>query len=46
MCEWTVEIKDGKIASIVKEDENHGKIKLENVMDYGGAVVMPGLIDV
>ncbi|XP_048447041.1 allantoinase-like isoform X2 [Pyrus x bretschneideri] len=41
-----VEIKDGKIASIVKEDENHGKIKLENVMDYGEAVVMPGLIDV
>ncbi|KAB2601194.1 allantoinase-like [Pyrus ussuriensis x Pyrus communis] len=41
-----IEIKDGKIASIVKEDENNGKIKLENVMDYGDAVVMPGLIDV
>ncbi|CAN6553040.1 unnamed protein product [Malus baccata var. baccata] len=41
-----VEIKDGKIASIVKEEEKHGKIKLENVMDYGEAVVMPGLIDV
>ncbi|KAM1213589.1 hypothetical protein PS2_004981 [Malus domestica] len=41
-----VEIMDGKIASIVKEEEKHGKIKLENVMDYGEAVVMPGLIDV
>ncbi|KAM1347585.1 hypothetical protein ACFX2H_036501 [Malus domestica] len=41
-----VEIKDGKIASIVKEDEKHGKIKSENVIDYGEAVVMPGLIDV
>ncbi|KAM1320046.1 hypothetical protein EV1_004952 [Malus domestica] len=41
-----VEIKDGKIASIVKEEEKHGKIKLENVMDYGEVVVMPGLIDV
>ncbi|XP_050108199.1 allantoinase-like isoform X4 [Malus sylvestris] len=41
-----VEIMDGKIASIVKEEEKHGKIRLENVMDYGEAVVMPGLIDV
>ncbi|CAN6683321.1 unnamed protein product [Malus baccata var. baccata] len=41
-----VEIKDGKIASIVKEEEKHGKIKSEIVIDYGEAVVMPGLIDV
>ncbi|TQD88352.1 hypothetical protein C1H46_026096 [Malus baccata] len=46
MWKCAVEIKDGKIASIVKEDEKHGKIKSENVIDYGEAVVMPGLIDV
>lgn len=46
MWKCAVEIKDGKIASIVKEEEKHGKIKSENVIDYGEAVVMPGLIDV
>lgn len=42
----TVEIKDGKIASIVKEDEKLKSSKLGHVIDYGEAVVMPGLIDV
>ncbi|KAJ7946971.1 allantoinase [Quillaja saponaria] len=40
-----VEIKEGKIVSIVKEDSKHGNFKQE-VVDYGEAVVMPGLIDV
>lgn len=39
-------MKEGKIVSIVKEEEKDGKTKLENVIDYGDAVVMPGLIDV
>ncbi|XP_021830819.1 uncharacterized protein LOC110770898 [Prunus avium] len=38
-----VEVKEGKIASIVKEEEKHGKAKLENLIDYGEAVVMPGM---
>ena len=42
----TVEIKDGKIASIVKEDGKIESSKLRHVIDYGEAVVMPGLIDV
>ncbi|VVA23614.1 PREDICTED: allantoinase [Prunus dulcis] len=41
-----VEVKEGKIVSIVKEEEKNGKTKLENVIDYGEAVVMPGLVDV
>ncbi|XP_004294029.1 PREDICTED: allantoinase [Fragaria vesca subsp. vesca] len=41
-----VEVKEGKIVSIVKKEEKDGKTKLENVIDYGDAVVMPGLIDV
>ncbi|KAL6183558.1 hypothetical protein ACLB2K_044969 [Fragaria x ananassa] len=41
-----VEVKEGKIASIVKEEDKDGKSKLENVIDYGESVVMPGLIDV
>ncbi|KAL6181158.1 hypothetical protein ACLB2K_047813 [Fragaria x ananassa] len=41
-----VEVKEGKFASIIKEEDKDGKSKLENVIDYGEAVVMPGLIDV
>lgn len=41
-----VEVKDGKIASIVKEEERLWNSKLGQVIDYGDAVVMPGLIDV
>lgn len=37
---------DGKIASIVKEDEKRESSKLGQVIDYGDAVVMPGLVDV
>lgn len=39
-----VEVKGGNIVSIVKEEDWHGKSK--EVIDYGEAVVMPGLIDV
>lgn len=46
MVTSTVEVKDGKIASIVKEVEKHWNSELEQVIDYGDAVVMPGLIDV
>ncbi|OMO65175.1 hypothetical protein COLO4_31493 [Corchorus olitorius] len=39
-----VEVKGGKIISIVKDADWNGKSK--QVVDYGNAVVMPGLIDV
>ncbi|XP_024029114.1 allantoinase isoform X2 [Morus notabilis] len=41
-----VEVKNGKIVSIVKEEERLWSSKLGQVIDYGDAVVMPGLIDV
>ncbi|XP_062161688.1 allantoinase [Alnus glutinosa] len=41
-----VEIREGKIASIVKEEDEHGNSKVGHIVDYGEAVVMPGLIDV
>lgn len=45
MLNWTVEINEGKIVSIVKEEERHGKIMGAHVVDYADAVVMPGLVD-
>lgn len=41
-----VEINEGKIVSIVKEEERHGKIMGDHVVDYADAVVMPGLVDI
>nr|XP_048329415.1 allantoinase isoform X2 [Ziziphus jujuba var. spinosa] len=41
-----VEIQGGKIVSIVKEDQKRSSSKLGHVIDYGEAVIMPGLIDV
>ncbi|CAO2842841.1 unnamed protein product [Amaranthus hypochondriacus] len=41
-----VEIKDGKVFSIVREEDWHGYIRRGHVVDFGEAVVMPGLIDV
>ncbi|KAM6550302.1 hypothetical protein CsatB_000110 [Cannabis sativa] len=41
-----VEVKNGKIASIVTEVEKLWKSELLQIIDYGDAVVMPGLIDV
>ncbi|XP_059435708.1 allantoinase-like isoform X1 [Corylus avellana] len=41
-----VEIRGGKIASIVKEEDGRGNSKVGHIVDYGEAVVMPGLIDV
>ncbi|KAJ6402072.1 hypothetical protein OIU84_014195 [Salix udensis] len=35
-----------KIVSIIKEEDWHGDLKREQIIDYGEAVVMPGLIDV
>ena len=46
MLKWAVEIKEGKILSIVKEEDWQGKSKLGHIVDYEEAVVMPGLIDV
>jgi cytosine/adenosine deaminase-related metal-dependent hydrolase len=40
MHKWAVQIREGKIASIVKEED------VGHIVDYGEAVVMPGLIDV
>ncbi|KAL8235596.1 hypothetical protein R6Q59_016677 [Mikania micrantha] len=41
-----VEINGGSIISVVKEKDWLEKVKNEPVIDYGEAVVMPGLIDV
>ncbi|XP_031278587.1 allantoinase isoform X1 [Pistacia vera] len=41
-----VEIKDGNIISIVKAEDWRKKSKTVPVIDYGEAVIMPGLIDV
>ncbi|KAL6573988.1 hypothetical protein OROHE_001530 [Orobanche hederae] len=41
-----VEVKGGKIKSVVEGDGWRGKTWTNQVMDYGEAVVMPGLIDV
>ncbi|XP_071726508.1 allantoinase-like isoform X2 [Rutidosis leptorrhynchoides] len=40
-----VEINGGSIVSLVDEKDWQGKVKNEPVIDYGEAVVMPGLID-
>ncbi|KAK7412332.1 hypothetical protein VNO78_03786 [Psophocarpus tetragonolobus] len=42
----SVEINDGRIVSIVEGHGTQGKSKQEEVIDYGDAVIMPGLIDV
>ncbi|KAK7246522.1 hypothetical protein RIF29_41391 [Crotalaria pallida] len=42
----SVEINEGKIISIVEGYGKKGDSKQEQVIDYGDAVVMPGLIDV
>ncbi|OIW13685.1 hypothetical protein TanjilG_08027 [Lupinus angustifolius] len=42
----SVEINEGKIISIVEGYGKKGSSKPEQVIDYGEAVVMPGLIDV
>ncbi|KAK6149904.1 hypothetical protein DH2020_017429 [Rehmannia glutinosa] len=41
-----VEVKGGKIISVVEGDDWRAKTWSNQVMDYGEAVVMPGLIDV
>ncbi|CAA0817922.1 Allantoinase [Striga hermonthica] len=41
-----VEVKGGKIVSVVEGDDWRGKTWTNQIMDYGEAVVMPGLIDV
>ncbi|PWA97870.1 allantoinase [Artemisia annua] len=41
-----VEINGGRIISLVKEKDWHETVKNKPVIDYGNAVVMPGLIDV
>ncbi|KAJ0598525.1 putative allantoinase [Helianthus annuus] len=41
-----VEINGGSIISVVKEKDWLERVKNEPVIDYGEAVVMPGLIDV
>lgn len=39
-------MKEGNIVSIVKEEDWQGNSKRGHIIDYGEAVVMPGLIDV
>ncbi|XP_018676781.2 probable allantoinase isoform X1 [Musa acuminata AAA Group] len=41
-----VEVRDGKIVSVVESDYQKGSLLGRKVVDYGNAVIMPGLIDV
>lgn len=42
----TVEVKGGKIIAVVEGDNWRGNAWSHQIIDYGEAVVMPGLIDV
>lgn len=44
--EWAVELKGGNIISVVEEKDWQGSVRSGQIIDYGEAVVMPGLIDV
>ncbi|XP_057949263.1 allantoinase isoform X2 [Malania oleifera] len=41
-----VEVREGNIASVVKEEDWLGNVRRGQVVDFGEAVIMPGLIDV
>lgn len=36
----------GLIKSLIKEGDWQGRVHTEQVIDYGEAVIMPGLVDV
>lgn len=40
-----VEVKGGHIMSIIEGEDWHGNVRREQVVDFGEAVVMPGLVD-
>lgn len=40
-----VEVKSGRIASVVSDDFEVGQLIGKHVVDFGHAVVMPGLVD-
>ncbi|KAL9321223.1 hypothetical protein ACSQ67_013062 [Phaseolus vulgaris] len=42
----SVEINEGRIVSVIEGYGKQGQSKQEEIIDYGDAVVMPGLIDV
>lgn len=46
MLACAVEVRDGFIASVVKAEDWMGSSDQVEVIDFGEAVVMPGLIDV
>ncbi|KAL8113808.1 hypothetical protein AgCh_020918 [Apium graveolens] len=41
-----VEVNNGLIKSLIKEEDWQGRVRTEQVIDYGEAVVIPGLVDV
>lgn len=41
-----VEVKRGKIISVVEEDDWRENARIKHIINYGEAVIMPGLIDV
>ncbi|KAL3519737.1 hypothetical protein ACH5RR_017886 [Cinchona calisaya] len=41
-----VEIKGGKIVSVLHEDQWQKDVRSVQIIDYGNAVIMPGLVDV
>ncbi|GKE66005.1 allantoinase, partial [Tanacetum coccineum] len=46
LCKWAVEINGGRIISLVREKDCQETVRNKPVIDYGNAVVMPGLFDV
>ena len=46
MSKRAVEVKGGNIISIVKAEDWNQNSETGQVIDYGEAVIMPGLIDV
>ncbi|KAG6387236.1 hypothetical protein SASPL_152423 [Salvia splendens] len=46
MVSGAVEVKDEKIVAVVEGDDWRGNAWTHQIIDYGDAVVMPGLIDV
>ncbi|KAG6505513.1 hypothetical protein ZIOFF_037869 [Zingiber officinale] len=46
VIEGAVEVKEGKIASVIETDNQKGWASGGKVVDFGEAVIMPGLIDI
>lgn len=45
-CKCAVQVKGGMIVSVVKGEDQLAEFAGLHLVDYGEAVVMPGLVDV